>query len=60
MSINRGMDKEHVYCYEHKGEGISLSYSFAWIYAQEWDCRIIQRVAKVSDVLLTIEWLQST
>ena len=49
-----------MYCHEHKGAGIFLNYSFAWIYAQEWDCRIIQRVAKVSDVLLTIEWLQST
>ena len=25
-------------CYEHWGTGFSLSYSFLWIYVQEWDC----------------------
>lgn len=60
MSTNRAMDKEHVHCYEQEGAGIFLNYSFAWIDAQELDCRILQRVAKISDILLTIEWLQST
>ena len=28
-------------CCEHKGMYIFLSYSFVWVYAQEWDCWII-------------------
>ena len=28
-------------CYEHRSAYIFLSYSFVWVYAQEWDCWII-------------------
>ena len=28
-------------CYEHWGACIFSDYGFLWIYAQEWDCRII-------------------
>ena len=30
-------------CYEHRGPGIFLNYSFVLAYAQEWDCWIIQQ-----------------
>ena len=29
-------------CYEHSGACILLDYGFLWVYAQEWDCWIIQ------------------
>ena len=28
-------------CYEHRDACIFSNYSFVWIHAQEWDCRII-------------------